>query len=760
MARPQGTSARTQRLNSGVATALLAVATSLALARVFVGGGATWRMLVAGLASGLIACALERRNLLLATAVSAVAMIVAVGLWVFPHTTFYGLPTMHTLHAIGAASRQVSELARVRVAPTPPAQPLLLAAMTSVWAAIFSAHALAFRAGSPLLALLPPVALVAFADTVVDRSVRPLYGVAFLIAAIALVFADGLRRVQGWGPVWLGPGREARLSRTAGRSARRVAAVSVLLALMAPVLVPGFGSKAVIDLGHSTGDHIEFDPLVSVASTLTQRRVLPVMHVQTDQPSYLRMLALSTFDGTTWRPDLTAGTVALSDIVLSAATTPGVARHDSTITVDGYLDGLPGLPVPYPPVNVTGSIDEHVRYTPLSGALTLDENLERGTQYVVEWAESPATASALRGVAFQYHPPTEADVALPANTPQGIHQLALRWTSGQASTYDKVIAIQDHFRGPDFTYSVDVDHRDDGGTLLDFLTTSRRGFCQQFASGMAVMLRTLGIPARVAIGFTAGAKTQDSTDTWTIKTSDAHAWVEVNFPGYGWLTFDPTPTIANPATVAYTQLGAKADCSGSSHPCRNGNGTDTVTPEPTGPGASRLPGKISNDQRTAQKSGGVATDAGTPLPVAPPDPWHRARPFVLLGFLAVLLGMASLPPIRALRRRVRLRRAAGNPTRLILTAYDVFTERAAELGLPRGRGETLEEYRLRVVASGARVNGHLDRLSSIASNAAYGPDEPDGQTARTASEAAHRAWKDMKRGTPLVTRLTGPFRRS
>ena len=62
-----------------------------------------------------------------------------------------------------------------------------------------------FRAGSPLLAILPPIALLAFADTVLEESVKPLYAVAFLAAALAVVFVDALRRVQGWGPVWTGP---------------------------------------------------------------------------------------------------------------------------------------------------------------------------------------------------------------------------------------------------------------------------------------------------------------------------------------------------------------------------------------------------------------------------------------------------------------------------------------------------------------------------------------------------------------------------
>src|SRR5213593_4008073 len=78
----------------------------------------------------------------------------------------------------------------------------MLAAITAVWAAVFSCFALAFRAGSPLLSLVPPVALVAFADSVLDGVIKPIYGVLFLIAALAVVFADSLRRIHGWGPVW------------------------------------------------------------------------------------------------------------------------------------------------------------------------------------------------------------------------------------------------------------------------------------------------------------------------------------------------------------------------------------------------------------------------------------------------------------------------------------------------------------------------------------------------------------------------------
>ncbi|MGH2630542.1 MAG: hypothetical protein ACRDHI_08285, partial [Actinomycetota bacterium] len=211
MARTQGTSARTQRVTAGVATSLVAAAAAIALGRVFAGNGPTLRLLVAGLASAALAAALERRNLLLATVVSVAGLTVAVGWLVFPGTTWYGLPTIETVLAVRDAAALVGEQARVQVAPSPPLAPLMLAAVAGTWASVFASHALAFRAGSPLLALVPPVALVGFADSVLEDAIRPVFGVLFLVAATAMLFADGMRRVQGWGPVWTGPGRGARL---------------------------------------------------------------------------------------------------------------------------------------------------------------------------------------------------------------------------------------------------------------------------------------------------------------------------------------------------------------------------------------------------------------------------------------------------------------------------------------------------------------------------------------------------------------------
>ena len=258
MARPQGTSPRAQRLIALLAVCAIAIATAFAFGRVFIGHGPTWELMAVALISALIASALERRNLLLATLVSAVGLAVVIGLFVFPGTTWHGLPTLETLRHALDASHLVGEQARIQVAPSPPLKPLMLASIVAMWAAIFSCHALAFRAGSPLLALLPPVVMVAFADTVLEEFIKPLYGVTFLAAALAIIFADALRRVQGWGPVWTGPGSRARLSATASRGARRVAVAAVGTAMIVPV--PGSRLRIQSHLRHQRDERLRPGP--------------------------------------------------------------------------------------------------------------------------------------------------------------------------------------------------------------------------------------------------------------------------------------------------------------------------------------------------------------------------------------------------------------------------------------------------------------------------------------------------------------------
>jgi hypothetical protein len=765
MARTQGTTARTQRLIAGIATACVAVACALALGRVFAGAGPTMRLLVAGIASAAIAAALERRSLVLATLASLAGLLVTAAWFVFPETTWFAIPTPETVRAIVEAAGLVGEQARVQIAPTPPLAPLMLAAVAGVWAAVFASHSLAFRAGSPLLGLLPPVALVGFADSVLEDLIRPLYGLLFLVAAIALLFADGLRRVQGWGPVWSGPGRRERLDVAAGRGARRVAVAAVAVAAVAPVVLPGFGSSGLIDFSTSD-DSVRIDPLVSVASSLQRDEVAEVLEVQAEVGRYWRLVALPNFDGEVWSPD--------DDPPMSPVGTQGVSLQQvpaplggdetaaATFTTLSELE-LPWLPIAHPPVGLDAPL-EGMRWEPEGGSIALDGPVGPGVTYTAEAAVVQPTPEELRADAITSGGQALRYTQVPDDFPSEIATVAERWTEEQETDYDRIIAIQQRFTDPDghFSYDDEVPASSSDAAMLDFLQRGT-GFCQQFSSTMAVMLRSLGIPARLAVGFTPGMH-DDPTGTFTVTTENMHSWVEVLFPTYGWVPFEPTPNRQNLTAYPYLDpTSAEATCRRpNGQPCASGPGSQGGTGAQAGETAATSTGqregpRIDLVNERPGPRGGPVVPSGI-IDASPPSP-YTARNGVLLAIVLGAVVLALVPPWRSWQRRRRLRRAGSDPRRLVLAAYDVFADRAGELGFPRGRGQTIEEYRREVARSGAIGDGDLDRLSRLTTQAAYTERSVDRDDADDAVRASHAVVREMRRHAGWTQRLTGPYRR-
>jgi transglutaminase-like putative cysteine protease len=745
----------------------LASATAVAFGRVFEGGGAVLKVVIAALASAAVASALERRNLLLATLASAILMVTAVGLLVLPATTWHGLPTLETLRVMSDSAALVGEQARVQVAPTPPLVPLMLAAITAIWAAVFSSHALAFRAGSPLLALLPPIALLTFADTVLEEIFRPGYGVLFLLGALAVVFVDGLRRVQRWGPLWAWPGSKNRLAPATTRGAGRVSVGALVIAGFAPLFLPGIGTTAVIDLsGSASDDIIRIDPQVALATALNGGTPRVVFTVQTDHPTYYRVLALDRFDGNAWSADFDA-----AGAVPVGAFTGGGADDDfdQTFSIKStvYVDGVPAA---YPLESLDLPLDDMTYDVALDNLYT-DGPLEDNTIYHATSRLNQPDPNDLENFTLPADKTAYARwLALPATFPDRVTQLAQTLTQTTTTMYDAVRKIQDYLKSDGgFTYDGRVDLRDDTDALETFLFTTKAGFCVQFASSMAVMLRSIGIPARVVVGFTTGtrgATTESQIDTpsnlFTVTTKDAHSWVEAWFgPDYGWLRFEPTPGTGrvDPIAAAYYDQ-AQIDCQ-KNDSCGDQDGDGSKPP--VGP-----PVQV----RNSRPGFGIEGDPGTVpfLPGGPRGPnfggpvpqlnlgSEPGRPYGLYVLVAGIALLLLVPPIRGLGRRRRLRRAAREPRRLILVAYEVFTERAAMLGFGRAPGETLEEYRVRLATSGLLQDGHLDRLTSIAGRAAYAAAEPAPGDPAEAVDAAHTTLKELRRGTSLVQRVVGLYR--
>lgn len=128
---------------------------------------------------------------------------------------------------------------------------------------------------------------------------------------------------------------------------------------------------------------------------------------------------------------------------------------------------------------------------------------------------------------------------VPAQLDPRIPELAAKITASSKNEYDKAANIQRYLM-TQYSYTLDLSGPRPKDPLANFLFVRRSGHCEYFASAMTIMLRSIGIPARYATGFLPG-EYNDLGGDYIIRESDAHAWVEVYFPSYGWITFDPTP---------------------------------------------------------------------------------------------------------------------------------------------------------------------------------------------------------------------------
>ncbi len=179
--------------------------------------------------------------------------------------------------------------------------------------------------------------------------------------------------------------------------------------------------------------------------------------------------------------------------------------------------------------------------TPELVSWKFDDSLEKNEPYSMISYVSVATDDDLREASTEYSSfVTDHYLQLPAAFPQDVRTLAERVTEGRDNPLDKALAIESYLRGPDFTYSQDIDAppaETDG--VEWFLLETRTGYSDYYASSMAVMLRAVGVPARMAAGYAPGELNEYGQRV--IRDSDSHGWVQVYFPDYGWIDFEPTP---------------------------------------------------------------------------------------------------------------------------------------------------------------------------------------------------------------------------
>lgn len=142
-----------------------------------------------------------------------------------------------------------------------------------------------------------------------------------------------------------------------------------------------------------------------------------------------------------------------------------------------------------------------------------------------------------------------------------ISQLARLITASSTNNYDSALAIEQYLR-THYAYTLQLPRAVPRDPLANFLFERKQGHCEYFASSMAVMLRSIDIPSRIVTGFRTG-EFNDLTGQYVVRASNAHSWVEVYFPGFGWISFDPTPAGSLPPQTGWSRLRLYLDAAAS-----------------------------------------------------------------------------------------------------------------------------------------------------------------------------------------------------
>lgn len=291
-----------------------------------------------------------------------------------------------------------------------------------------------------------------------------------------------------------------------------------------------------------------------------------VMTVKTtDDSTYYETLSYETYDssrsswsdGSTdklpWKP---GDTYPSSTNMLSAV------RQDITIVNPPgeerpYILGAPSIAA----ANVPAGIERSKKTSEVIDWLNQNGALGAGTRYIVVSYVSAADIQTLRSVPLPKNAPTfpsdydgpippvvydqsivSTYLQLPNDLDPQIAALARRITASSTTMYDKVVALESYLRD-NYTYNTNISLPPGEEGVSWFLFRSHQGFCNYFASAMTIMARSLGIPARVVAGYTNGT-IDPKTRQHVIRGTDAHAWVQVNFAGYGWINFEPSQSFS------------------------------------------------------------------------------------------------------------------------------------------------------------------------------------------------------------------------
>jgi len=601
-------------------------------------------------------------------------------------------------------------------------------------------------AGLPLLALYTvPVATV-------EHGVSAFLFIPGAAGFLALLAADEREHVSRWGKqiarsghLWNDRDRDRVDTNSLSQAGRRIGFAAVALAVVVPALLPTLPSRLIhhpSGLGTGQGALNITNPILNLRRDLVLPADVDEVVVRTNdpEPGYLRLTALDEFDGASWRPgqrDFPVTNTVHAGMPPPTGQAPDVLTRQLaySLQISQNFDSL-WLPAPYPTTQINVLGDWRYDADNLDVVSANPSLTTAGLTYSLLAERVEPTTAQLEAAG---QPPTvirDRYTFVPPGLPSIISSRAADATVNANTDFEKAVELQDWFRDPKngFTYSTRHVAGNGIDTIQSFLTNNRSGYCEQYAASMALMARTLSIPARVAVGFLSPQPVQGSSNTFVYSSHDLHAWPELYFSGVGWVRFEPTPR--DGTTVPSYTSGVP------------------IQPSVPGGTATSSPGNVEKVNKAKENAAAAGASNSGRRSVAGSHAW-------VLIVAALILLLALVGPWVA-RRAIRTRRwaRASSPQAVAEAAWDDLRDYALDYAItwpttltPRGTGRSLRS----ALGDDSRAAGALRPLVDLVERARYARSvEADDNARRQVETLAAVMRERAPRGRRLIALLWPP----
>lgn len=671
------------------------------------------------------------------------AALVALGLTLtlqfFSDTAILGfIPDSSTIQRAIELFPQANEAVLSQSVPVLAERPLVFLTCLSIGLVAVTVDLIAFGLRFPALSAIP-LAVILAASSLIKPSGAGLghiaaTGVGFLLILAAARLADTAQVPR------------SALRTGMGRQAAMIGATSVIAMLLVPFALPGF-TTGLLPEGRRLylwGEPSGINPVLNLGNNLRSPLGLTTIEYFTDSedPLYLRTAVVGDLDAERWRPS--DDDVARLPVDTQLPTTSGTfgglfdplvteTRDVNTRIATGNYQS-PWLPLPRGAAAVGGLSGEWGWYgetaTVLAdrGTSSLDQDYRVVSTVPVLTAElleaSDEFSAENPEILERLVPPVYSSV--PEDLPEIVRETAASVVreAGADSAYEQAVALQNHLRGIDYTYSeqtpLEQGYDGNGLAVVEAFLRQKSGYCIHYSSAMALMARSLDIPSRIAIGYAPGRTNGETTlgsdgqelTGYQLSPRSAHAWPELYFAGIGWVPFEPTPGRGASPAYAPEQLGGS-------------------TPPEEDP---RLPGATANNSSTPAPSAAESSSAGAAPGAGTGGRDSGAGGLVGAGALALLALFGPHGARRLLRaRRLRRIRAMDDDARRFpdagrdgpAAAWEELVALGTDYGMRMRGAETAHDYAARLRQRAPDAAASLTLLRDSYERVRYSRPAPD-----------------------------------